>query len=273
MFLLVLMAAAGLAACQPERLPEDIPLQSFLLQPGGKVVVQVGAGQVKVRGVEGEQVIVGGEILLPGRVTFHAALEGQQVSIQSDWKQRSFLQNAQPPIALEIGLPRGALLEVSTFDASVNLSEIGGEIYVDSVAGHILAEKLEGSARLRSGRGDIRAVGFSGRLVVLGEHGLLVIEDSKGEAGASTIMGTIQYIGWPGAGDKIRLETDHGPVRVDLKLDPSLAVSARSASGNVVCLLPGLRSTTRTCEGTMGAGEGALNVYTVSGEIRLRISP
>ncbi len=87
----------------------------------------------------------------------------------------------------------------------------------------------------------------------------------------STIMGTLVYIGPPGAADEIRLETDHGPVRVNLPADAHLEVVARTNSGSKACMGLDLRQTYDGCQGVLGDGTGSLAIRTVSGRIEIAV--
>jgi hypothetical protein len=108
---------------------------------------------------------------------------------------------------------------------------------------------------------------------VAGNYGLLTLENVSGQVSASTIMGTIRFIGRGGAGDAFHLETDHGPVEIRLAADASLATRVKTTSGVVDCVIPGLVPAGSACEGTLGNGVGTLDVRTVSGSVNLQRIP
>jgi hypothetical protein len=93
----------------------------------------------------------------------------------------------------------------------------------------------------------------------------------RGTVSMSTIMGTLVYIGPPGAADEIRLETDHGPVRVNLPVDADMEVAARTNSGSKACMGVYLRQTYDGCQGVLGEGAGSLTIRTVSGRIQIEV--
>jgi hypothetical protein len=86
-------------------------------------------------------------------------------------------------------------------------------------------------------------------------------------------MGKVVFDGMVQDGDSVHIETDHGSVSVNLKRDSALSFEARTTSGEMVCLLPYLSSTTRTCDGKIGVGNGGLKIRTVSGTVTMQLLP
>ena len=82
-------------------------------------------------------------------------------------------------------------------------------------------------------------------------------------------MGTIRLTGEPRAEDAIHLETDHGPVEVQLSPGASVQVAVSTTSGVITCLLPGLHPEARGCSGVLGTGAAELVIRTVSGAVTL----
>jgi DUF4097 and DUF4098 domain-containing protein YvlB len=95
----------------------------------------------------------------------------------------------------------------------------------------------------------------------------------RGETAVSTIMGNVVFDGLIQAGDFVRLETDHGLISVNLDQDSDLSLQVSSISGDVVCMLPKVSSSTRSCAGIIGKGNGTLKIRTVSGAITLQLTP
>jgi DUF4097 and DUF4098 domain-containing protein YvlB len=220
--------------------------------------------------------IVSGQLSYPEKTTFNITSDTGEIRIEAEYSRSFLARSRQPVLELEIHVPGGVSLEVHTFDADVALYGVDGQVMVDSTAGDIYAEDTGGSIVLRSGRGDVTSVRGYGLVRVLGEHGYLTIEDTHGDISSSTIMGKIQLFGAPTEGDDIRLRTDHGWIRAELKQGTAVALSTRSIHGMVYCI-PGLKSTTRTCEGVIGSNgaeeRGLLDISTVSGEVRIRSVP
>jgi hypothetical protein len=264
----------SLASCSPGgEPPKMIPDRMYLLQPGQEVVLDVSAGLVEVRGVEGETLSIRGTRADANPVEIQAGGEGTR-RLELEIQGRRAPRGTAPAewMRAVIEVPHGTVLTVNTVEAGVLVSDLEGTIRVDSTAGDVVGERLRGAIILRSGRGNVTARDSSGEVRVLGEHGALLIEHSRGAIGSATIMGSITYRGTPAAGDRIRLEVDHGPVQVDLLGEPDLALEVQSTTGVVVCP-PALPATSRGCGGAYGAGGGSLTVRTVSGKITVRHIP
>jgi hypothetical protein len=273
---LALMLVLLLAACVPPRQadePSPLPPEAFAVGGQPSVAIEANAGLVRVvAGPEG-LVEVEGRTRFPERTELHTSQSDDTVSIVLYLRGAMPRGPAIPPAELEVRVPPGATVRVETFVADVELHSLGGVVQVASTAGRVMAHDLEGSARLSSTRSDVSASGGQGDIRLLGEHGVLSFDGVRGILSASTIMGTIRYAGAPGAGDSIRLETDHGPVEVRLDPTASLDVQVASNSGRVICPLAGLSQGATTCAGRLGEGEGSLTIRTVSGNVDVRRAP
>jgi hypothetical protein len=272
--LILLALSAWLGGCaQPGWTPQRIAAESFPVEAGGSVLLQVNTGEVVIRPAAASEIGISGRLAAPDRTLYNLSTSLDQVHLQVEYRRQFLTRSPDPAISLAIEIPDGISLRVETFDANVTLLDLQGNIAVDSVSGDILAENVGGVVSLRSGRGNIQALRTSGEVRVLGEHGLLTLEDPKGDLGASTIMGTIQYAGEPGPGDVVRLETDHGPVRLEISRSASFSLNAVTNSGNMACMLSGLASSSRSCRGAIGDRQGQITVRTVSGDITVQALP
>jgi hypothetical protein len=110
-----------------------------------------------------------------------------------------------------------------------------------------------------------------GELVVIGEHGVLSVDEFDGNLLMTTIMGTINYLAAAGAHGTVSLESDHGPVEVLLPESANLDIWVNTTSGYVTCLGPKLDQTVDGCVGVIGQGMGELVVRTVSGRVDLKV--
>ncbi len=261
------------ASSHPAAEPAVLPPQSFAVGAQPTVTVEANAGLVRVVAGQEGAVELGGVARFPERTELQSAQSGDTVSINLHVRGAAPRSPAILPVELEVQVPPGASLRIETFVADVELQGLAGAIEVSSTAGRIMAIDLVGSARLSSARGDVLASGGTGEIRLLGEHGVLSFNSVHGSLSASTIMGTIRYMGAPGAGDSIRLETDHGPVEVGLRPAASVDVQVASNSGYVTCPLPGFSQAATACSGRLADGLGSLSVRTVSGNVALRAAP
>ncbi len=267
--LIAAVSACGQKNSPPESIWESIPLSSraeISLEIDSGEVVLTGGGQPGIVQVEGN-------LLDPQRVGFSVSSTQEKVVISGLEKKRPTLGFSSSPIFLSVKIPNDIRVRVNTFDATVIVRDYQGDLLINSVSGNLLAERVNGTISMVSGRGDVTIRQSSGELRILGEHGILTLQEISGKIGSSTIMGTIRYIGRPTTGDDIHLEVDHGPVEISLAPDTNLEVDLTSNSGDVSCVAQGVQDLGRNCKGTLGLGGATLSVRTVSGRISLRLSP
>jgi hypothetical protein len=269
LFLMLLGCVVSACAPNPEQYTE---LESRTVDAVGvqSVLIQVDYGEVIILGSEDSRVTVDGLVL------FVDELEYVIDSMEAQILIKAFAHKDNPsrvPLKVIIQLPQPMQVKVETEAASVLSQDFQGDLEVASTSGDITVERLKGGITLRSNRGDITVRESSGDVSVVGNYGALTIQNVRGETAVSTIMGNVLFDGLIQIGDSVRLETDHGAVSVHLKDDSALGVQVRSTSGDVACILPGLASTTRTCDGDLHSGGGSLSIRTVSGGVTLQLIP
>lgn len=265
--LCALFLGTGMGGCARPAQPAQAYAQTWPVRAGETLTFVMPAGQVHFVGMPEGPVEISGD--LPGNLLVVRTTDGLEIEVES---RRSFFRKQVPN--LEVKVPAGVFLDVSTYEAGITLDHLQGQVKAVSVAGDVLARQLSGDILLKSGRGDVRAAECQGVVRVLGEHGVLDMEDVHGKVSSATIMGTIDFAGLVLAEDEVFLETDHGPVRVTLKKPINVQVKAWTASGEVACMVAGLQQTVDGCEGRVGEGvPGQLTIKTVSGEVWLKGTP
>jgi DUF4097 and DUF4098 domain-containing protein YvlB len=176
-------------------------------------------------------------------------------------------------VNVSLQVPPGTQVEVDTYGAEVKAHNFSGNLDVTSTAGDILIIDMEGLAILRANRGDVIVESSSGEFHLPGNYGLLSLTDVSGNIEASTIMGTVRFQGRVGAADKVKLETDHGPVKAWLDPGSDVTVMVGTTTGVVDCVVQGLSLDGAGCMGQLGNGGGSLQIRTVSGEVDLGTTP
>jgi DUF4097 and DUF4098 domain-containing protein YvlB len=259
-----------LSACAAENPPVPLPVHNTQIVEGQSVLIRLNEGSVTVRGGEDGQVRVAGKTLSPDQTEYNITTVKDQIQIVADYTGK---RSSVPPVHLEVSIPNNITLTIETDSASIVVREYTGELEAAAVSGDILVEDVHGYITLRSNRGDVMAQDSVGRISIVGNYGLLSLDNAHGDIGVSTIMGKVVFSGSILMDDDVRLETDHGAVSVHLGADSALDLQVRSTSGDVTCLVPGMTSTTRTCDGTMNTGGGGLSIRTVSGAVTLQLIP
>jgi DUF4097 and DUF4098 domain-containing protein YvlB len=259
-----------LAACAVQGSPAPLPARTVPVTKGQSVFIQLNEGEITVEAGEMGQVRVEGQTISPDKTEFSVETVDEQIRILAKYTGR---QAENLPLQLEVSLPDDAPLRIESDSASITVRNYSGVLEAESVSGDILVENGNGEIVVRSNRGDVQVRNSRGTISIVGNYGLLTLEGSNGDIEMSTIMGTITFNGSINAEDRVHLETDHGPVAVNLSPDSALSLQVSSTSGDVACMLPDLDSALRTCQGTFNAGGGSLQVRTVSGAVRLQLIP
>jgi len=234
------------------------------------ILIQVDHGEVTLLASDDSHVSINGQVLFVDELEYQVDSTEKQISVKI-FSHRDNLSRV--PLKTVISLPKNKHVKVETDNASVLIQGYQGDVEIASTSGDIKLERTTGKLTLRSNRGNITVQDSSGVVSVVGNYGLLTLQSVSGEIAASTIMGNIAFGGLIQQGDAVRLETDHGAVSVNLSTESALTLKTRSTSGDVTCLLPGVTSSTRTCDGEMRSGGGSLSIRTVSGAVTLQLIP
>ncbi|NJC98618.1 MAG: DUF4097 domain-containing protein [Anaerolineae bacterium] len=267
----LLLLVCFVSACVPA------PEQYTVLEPRltdvkdvQSILIQIDYGEVILLPWDDSRVSIGGEVLFVDELEYQVESDEKKISVKV-FSHRDSPSSA--PLKVVIHLPKDKQVKVETDNASVLAQGYQGDMEVASISGDIDVEQMNGKLTLRSNRGSITVDDSSGVVSVVGNYGALTLRNVNGEIAASTIMGDIMFDGLIQGGDVVRLETDHGAVAVNLNADSALNLQARSTSGEVTCLLPGITSTTRTCDGEIHSAQGSLSIRTVSGAVTLQLMP
>ena len=234
------------------------------------ILIQVDHGEITLLASDDSHVRIDGQILFLDELEYQVDSTEEKVSVKI-FSRRDNLSKV--PLKAVIRLPKNKQVKVETDNASVLIQGYQGDVEIASTSGDIKLEQTTGNLTLRSNRGNVTVQDSSGVVSVVGNYGLLTLQSVNGEIAASTIMGNIAFGGLIQQGDTVRLETDHGAVSVNLSTESALTLKTRSTSGDVTCLLPGVTSSTRTCDGEMHSGGGSLSIRTVSGAVTLQLIP
>ena len=268
---ILILLACFIPACLPA--PEQYTeLESHILDAADSqsIFIQVDHGEVIVSESEDGHVEVRGRVLFADELEYQVSSVEEQILIKAE-VHRIDLPNMS--LRVEVRVPKDMPVKIETDGASVFVSNYQGDLEAASTSGNITIEQMTGRMTLRSNRGDIIVRKSSGIISVVGNYGALNVQNVHGETAVSTIMGNVVFDGLIQAGDVVRLETDHGSVSVNLSRDSALSLQVRSTSGDVTCMLPDISSSTRSCDGKIGSGDGALKIRTVSGAVTMQLMP
>lgn len=259
---LSLITISLLGGCSPRQMDEQHFVEyRYAVTEISEIQVELHTGRINVVGGDNQELLLNATLANPS-------------SLIAEQRGSNLFVSLVDPVGddkLTLQVPAGMALKIDTFTADVSLSNVPGKIEVSSVAGNIEVDTFTGNALLWAGRGDVEVLHGGGELVVIGEHGVLSVDEFDGNLLMTTIMGTINYLAAAGAHGTVFLESDHGPVEVLLPESANLDIWVNTTSGYVTCLGPKLDQTVDGCVGVIGQGMGELVVRTVSGRVDLKV--
>ncbi len=257
--------------------PAPDPERSHDIGPAGLVVVEVTADDVRVRGVDGTVArLVSGHapealrietgdrrLVVRSRVGGPGAFMGIRIG---SWGFGTTISGT-----VELEVPRGSRLEITT---------ASGDVAVRDVQGGVQVRTASGDASLRGVAGDVRFQGASGRLTVVAEAPIsLRAETISGDVGVEaprvdgaqvrTVSGDVEIATTFAPVGAHAIETTSGDV--ELAVGGGLTLDARTVSGDVDVSHPDrVRGRERRDPIVIGDGSARLTVRTLAGDIDVR---
>jgi DUF4097 and DUF4098 domain-containing protein YvlB len=257
--------------------------------PDALIQIENSNGSVKVIGWDRNEVQVTGSL--------GAKAEGLDFS--GTERRLSIEVDASNPHAvtsdLEIHVPAGSRLEIETYTAGItvtgvtgtlNAESVNGSVDVDGTMREVNAETVDGNvsvtcrcrvAHAQAVNGNVTVRGASGEVEASTVNGTLVVEGGTFDrASLETVSGNLRLSGDLAPRANVTIETVSGAVEVTLPAAVAADFTITTFSGEVTNDLgPAPRSTSRytsqkELEFSTGKGGAAVDVQTLSGDIRLR---
>lgn len=261
------------------------------LADGGRIEVENVAGSVRVRGWDRDEVAITGTL-------------GRNLRLEVDAsRNRVHVKVAQPrsgqgaAAELELRVPRGAELQLTTVSATVEIADVDlRRLQVRSVSGRVDAAGRAQEASLSTVSGAIDARLETPRLALDTVSGRVRAGGGiTGEVGAKTVSGSIvldlERV------ERLRAETVSGSLEASTRaLAPGGRVAMESVSGRAVLALPanasarldiqsfsgGIQSDAgeverprygpgRSVRTQLGGGDGDVSIKSHSGSVRLTL--
>ena len=257
----------------------------------GTVVISNLAGSIVVTGWERNEIKVTGT--LDDQVEkFHFDVGKKKAKIEVEYPRN--IKGRIDGSDLEIMVPRGCKVDVSTVSADIEIEDVTGPVFPETVSGDIRvtgtpeevdAESVSGEIELKVECNDVRAHSVSGDLL---------LDGVSGDVEAETVSGEIGVRG--GSFERLRADAVSGDIRFAGGLSGSGRFSFNSHSGDIVLLLPadvsaefdietfsgdidndfgpeGKRTSKYTpgkeLEFSTGGGEAQVRISTFSGDVEL----
>ena len=147
-----------------------------------------------------------------------------------------------------------------------------------AVSGDVSATGLTGSVELTSVSGDVSGTGLTGRADLNSVSGDVELETASGEASGRSVSGSVRATVRGRATAPLRFSSVSGDLTISLPRDMGADIEMNSVSGEMSSDFPltlgaGGRVRRSHLRARIGEGGRALNLSTVSGDVRLRVLP
>lgn len=246
--LVALLALAALPAAAQERVDERRPAA-----PDGAVVIETGAGTVRVTGWERSEVAVTGT-LGAGAERLAIRNDDRKTRVEVEPAGRAHFAHAD----LDVKVPAGSQVSVESFQARVEVSGVRGAVRVETVNGGISVEATADQVHAESVNGAVTVRGRSGRIHAESVNGRVEVSDPGPDVQAGTVNGPLGVTGSRGL-QRAHLESVNGPLVFEGALAPRGTLDVETVSGRV--------------ELALAAAAADFNISTFTGKIVNELGP
>ncbi|MCC5869476.1 MAG: DUF4097 family beta strand repeat protein [Gammaproteobacteria bacterium] len=227
---LALLTLALLAA-GPVVAHAEVVERTLAVKADGEVRVRNIAGHVEVRGWAREEVQLTAR-LSSAEQTLEVEESEAGISIKVIQPERG-RRGGSAPATLELRVPDGARLQITTVSADIDVAGVNGEQTLQSVSGDTMVEGFGAQFKASSVSGDLqlRGQGRDGRTEVASVSGDVHLVDAAGALEASVVSGDFRIDG--GRFSHVRLNAVSGDIGGALVLLPNARLEGNAVSGNL----------------------------------------
>lgn len=284
----IIIAALAAPAAQAQDRRDSRPPQTdqtVTVPRGARLLIDSFAGEVMIRGGDGDSLRVQARHALRARVNVRPVPNGIRISSSAE-------RGPTGSVDYEITAPRWMPIKIDghfTFvtiegsQADVTIENIRGDVIVrggngisaKSIEGHVTVEGAKGRISVSSVNGGVTVNGSSGEIFAETVNGPIALARSgASNVDASTISGNITYEGSAADGGRYRLTTHSGSITVGVPESANATFAVRTYSGSFNSNLPvkgeGNVQSGRRVLFTLGNGSAEFELESFSGGIRLR---
>lgn len=266
---------------------------TFTVGVSPRLVVDVDQGSLSVAAGPPGEIRVRATTGGPSRVAYEVGQDGDEVRVTARKKPRKLLfgfvdLGRGGKAAIEVTTPAATDVEAGLGAGPITLDGIGGASSLRTAAGRISVEDASGTLEAAAVTGQVMVDSFQGSAKLNSTTGKIDVKQSSGEFKADVVTGAISFEGEMTPGGRNEMSAITGRIVVRLIGEPNLEIDASCVTGGVACELPGFASSDgagghtgpqrgprrhgrrRTAaQGTVGAGEAALKVSTVTGSVKI----
>jgi len=247
-----LFSLAALAVLGRSWAAEDLIVQSFEAPPGGKLVMKVDRGSIRITTGPAAQAEIRVERELRRVSASRAAglfaehpiemdSSGGVITVRADrpktrgwgWFRRDPLASMR--VAYVVQIPARFDADVQTAGGNLEINDLTGRVRARTAGGSVTVNRVHGPADVGTSGGNIRIDQLEGSLAASTSGGNITADAVRGAVEARTSGGSIRLAGVDGP---VRASTAGGNVSAELTQAPSSGCELRTAGGNVSLTLP-----------------------------------
>ncbi|MCA9756598.1 MAG: DUF4097 family beta strand repeat protein [Candidatus Eisenbacteria bacterium] len=284
---LVLVASTAICAWAGQTVDEKASVSK-----DGRVDIENLGGSVRVIGWDKNEVTVEG-VLADDAEDFVFEADDRRTKIEVIFPRR-MRGNHDVDSDLEVHVPKGSRVRVSTVSATIDIKDVTGSVDLESVSGEITVVGPMESAEAQSVSGELRISGKVGEIDAGSVSGDVILDVPGGDVAVSTVSGDIETVGGvfesgdfssvsgsiefdgaPTESGSLEFDCHSGRVRIKLPSDLSAEVDVNTFSGDIDSAFgPKPRRTSDYAPGkelsfTMGDGDARISINTFSGSVRI----
>jgi len=211
----------------------DVPPSNIETDKAPHVIIDMARGNVRVTGTDGTGVKVGGRksIRALDQAAADKANADSQLNVQKNGETITVSAHtdgvsdrARVSTDLEVSVPRGATLELRGQYGDFDVSDVAGEVSVNSDNAGVRAQNLDGRLRVETRKSDIiRATGIKGDVEVKGRGRDIELEDVQGQvtingsfSGETMLRNVAKPVRFESSVTQLRMEKVPGELTVGL---------------------------------------------------------
>ncbi len=195
-------------------------------------------GSVTVTGWDKAEVHVTGS-LGDGPDRLSVTSSDKRTVVEVEWPH-SVRSSSREPTHLDVSVPRGSQVRVDGVNLWVEVSDVAGDLDLQTVNGSIKVAGKPGEVKAQTVNGEIDVDGASGRVDVETVNGGLRLRGVSGDLSAQSVSGGISVEG--GSFTRAEISTVSGGLEFTGELTPKGSYDFESHSGSVILRFPGLDS-------------------------------
>jgi DUF4097 and DUF4098 domain-containing protein YvlB len=228
--------------------------KTFSVKSGGRLVMDVEEGDVKVTGTDRDEVTIrvteSGD---PDRIAaYHLDFDqsGNEVTVRGTHERKYFhlWDDNSLQVNFEIEVPKSFNLHLETSGGDLKLHDIEGELFGETSGGNLDVDRLKGKLNLSTSGGNVDFTELSGDMTLKTSGGNIQGSNATGPLTVETSGGNIRLSSLDG---KIFAETSGGDIRVDASGNKGIELS--TSGGSVIVNLP--KNTTATVRAETTGGD------------------